>query len=274
MVEKKLKKVVIVILLTTFSLFGFDYEEGKRELMEFYSLEQDPNVDVVIIKNDKDIPQEVAQLPQYFSGVAIPEMNKIYIFENRTGNYPFKSIYQVYLHELSHIYLYKKLGFHPPRWFDEGVAMYISKEDNFDYNFYLLSAQIDYFFSDKGLDNIEKNFLSYESQSKQSYAISKSFIKDIFKSREDLQNFIELSKREKSIEIAFLKKFSLPPEIYFKHWLKKLPFWHPIVIFFTFPNNLFYLAIILLIIAFIIRFKERKKWKRRWEEDENWKYIQ
>ncbi len=265
-------------ILFFFSLFiaipSFGLDAQKERLLKFYDLKEDPNTEVIVIKTPEEIPHELKNVPDFVVGIAYQQMNRIYIFKYKTGYYPFQTFDQVYAHELSHIYLFKSTHIITPRWFDEGVAMRLSGEWGYQDEIYLTFALLDAIFSDSGIDKIEKNFLGYESESKESYAISRAFVRDLFKTNEDLQKFIKEIKETQSFEKVFISKFGANPNIFFKYWVKQVPFWSPLIIFVSFPNNLFYLAMIILIIAFIVRFRERRKWKKKWEEEEPPSYIQ
>ena len=63
------------------------------------------------------------RIPEWGVGVAIPDRNTIIILK---GADPVK-VQRIFNHELTHIILHKKLdGIGIPRWFDEGVAQYLS----------------------------------------------------------------------------------------------------------------------------------------------------
>ena len=265
-------------ILFFFSIFiviqSFGIDAQKERLLNFFDLKEDPKTEVFVIEKEEETPQELKNVPDFVVGIAFQQMNKIYIFKYKTGNYPFQSFDQVYAHELSHIYLFKSTEVITPRWFDEGVAMRLSGEWGYQDEIYLTFALLDSIFSDSGIDKIENNFSGFESESKASYAISRAFVRDLFKTNEDLRSFIKEIKEDNSFEKAFISRFGANPKLYFKYWVKQIPFWSPLIFFVSFPNNLFYLAMIILIIAFIVRLRERRKWKKKWEKEEPPSFIQ
>lgn len=264
-----MKKLLFVTFFISFSLFCFSINE-EEWVADFYNISSDNReVKTVIIKKGDAIPQELMNVPRYVVGVAIVEKGEIYIFDERTNSYPFGSLEQVLIHELSHIYLYRSIGFKAPRWFDEGLAMKLSGEWSFTDEFYLALSLPKVALSNFELSKLEKDFKGYESSSRTSYTLSRAFVRDLFINDLDLKNFIKDIKNEASFEKAFIKQFNLTPDYAFKMWAKRLPWWGPFLYFLTSANTIWFFIVILFLIASVVTIIRRLKWRKRWEEEEN-----
>jgi hypothetical protein len=262
-----MKKIFVVFLL--FSFFAFGYENPQQEkIADFYDLKTNYEVKTTLLSKNDNIPDELGSLPKYVSGVAIPERGEIYLFKDRTNSYPFGSLEQVYMHELSHIYIYRSLGFRVPRWFDEGVAMKLSGEWGFADEMYLALSLPKIALLDFTLSKLEKDFVGLEGASRNSYALSRAFVKDLFVNDLDLKEFIKDIKKEGSFETAFIKRFNLNPDSAFKAWAKKLPWWGPILFLITSTNAIWLFVLVLFILASLITLRKRMQWKKKWEEEE------
>lgn len=263
-----MKKITAIVFLFTF--FAFGYQDPQQEnIANFYNLKTNYEVKTTILSKNDPLPEALKSLPKYVSGAAIPEQGEIYLFKDRTNSYPFGSLEQVYIHELSHIYIYRSLGFRVPRWFDEGVAMKLSKEWGFADEFYLALSLPKIALSDFNLSKLEKDFVGLEGASRNSYALSRAFVKDLFHSDSDLKSFIEEIKLNRSFEVAFAKRFNLTPDSAFKAWAKKLPWWGPILFLITSTNAIWLFVLFLFLIASFVTIHKRLKWKKKWEEEED-----
>lgn len=263
-----MKKNLFITFFISFSLLCFSIND-EEWVADFFNIAENREVKIVIIKKGDAIPQELMNVPKYVVGIAMVESGQIYIFNERTNSYPFGSLEQVYIHELSHIYLYRAIGFRVPRWFDEGLATKLSGEWSFTDEFYLALSLPKVALSDFELSKLEKDFKGYESSSRTSYALSQAFVKDLFINDLDLKNFIKDIKKENSFEKAFIKRFNLTPDNAFKLWAKRLPWWGPLFYFITSANTLWFFIVILFLIASVITIIRRLKWRKRWEEEEN-----
>ncbi|MCX7829489.1 MAG: hypothetical protein N2445_00300, partial [Acidobacteria bacterium] len=160
-----MKKAAFLFVIVAFICSGYE-NSHQQKIANFFGLNTNYEVKTTIISKEDSIPIELANIPKHVAGVAIPERGEIYLFRERTNSYPFGSIEQVYEHELSHIYLFRTIGFRAPRWFDEGVAMKLSGEWGFSDEFYLALSLPKVAFSNFSLSKLEKNFSGYEGASR------------------------------------------------------------------------------------------------------------
>lgn len=82
-------------------------------------------MDIRLVTGDR-VPADWLGVPAHAAGIARPASSSILVFIDRAGNFPFGDTAQTLRHEISHVLLYRGLGFHPPRWLDEGLAVRFS----------------------------------------------------------------------------------------------------------------------------------------------------
>lgn len=106
--------------------------EAKRELTELLGKPVLSKVDVVIGRTPGEMetlaPKE-ARFPRYAAGVAFSERGLVLL--TATSRYPGErhDLVEVFRHELAHVALHDAVGRkNVPRWFNEGFAIYASKE--------------------------------------------------------------------------------------------------------------------------------------------------
>lgn len=263
------REIVFLLLFCSLSLLP-----TESFIEEFYEDLENKRVKVYTFNKEDELNGELKKVPDYVAGMAIPDKGEIYLFKWRMNSYPFGNYNQVMIHELSHVYLYRTLGFRAPRWFDEGVAMRLSKEWDRADNLFLFIGLFEPLFSEYGLEELEEDFKGYEGQKRRAYALSKAFLNFLFKDDRDLKDFIILVKREKSFERAFFVKFNNSPQTLFALWAKNYPIWKPLLTYLTSPITFLLFALILLFIAYFVSRLRARKIRKRWEEEEGQDFIQ
>lgn len=198
-------------------------------------------------------PEEAASawpnLPSYAAGAANPEASRMVVILSRCGQYPYGDAVQTAKHELSHVLLRRSLGFAPPRWFDEGLAMRASAEWGFRDEWFAASALPAVARGSWRLDRVEADFAGGEGQVRRSYALAKGFVRDIFKSDWELLAFLEEARRDGSVEAAFRMRFGTSPDGAFKNWAKNLPWWGQWVVALSQPEMLWLWVLALFLLA-------------------------
>jgi hypothetical protein len=272
--RKKLNKrlylsALILIVFFAFKIFCYSDPKIENGLSSFYGLPPNQDVKIREYESNSDLPKELSFVPGYAAGVAFPERGEIFIFRSKLGSYPFGSLEQVYAHELSHVFLYRALGERVPRWFDEGVAMKLSGEWGGKDDFYLGLALPQIAYRDFDLEELEKDFGGGdEGAARRSYAISRAFVRDIFYSAGDMREFINLIKSSGSFDKAFALHFNVPPEVLFKRWAKKLPWWGPLFSILASSSSIWLFVVFLFLLASFITLRRRRWWKKKWAEEE------
>jgi hypothetical protein len=271
--QTELKKCLlgaIFIFCFSFCLLAEPYSNPaiERDLAGFFGLKQGQKVDVELAQSYGSVREKLPPLPEYVAGVAFPERGEIFIFRSQLGSYPFGSLEQVYAHEISHIYLYRAAGYRMPRWFDEGVAMRVSGEWGGKDDFYLALALPRIAYREFDLVALENDFGGTEGASRSSYAVSRAFVRDIFRSQGEMRQFVVLLREKGSFNEAFTLYFKAPPEILFERWAKKLPWWGPMFSILASTSSIWYMVVFLFLLASLVTFRRRKAWRKKWEEEE------
>ena len=156
---------------------------------------------------------------------------------SRCGPYPFGDAPQTLQHELSHILLPRALGFAPPRWFDEGLAMRVSAEWGLRDEWFAALALPAVAHGSWHLDRVEADFAGGESEVRRSYALAKGFVRDLFRDDADLSAFLAEARRDGSVDIAFRLRFGTSPDGAFRNWAKHLPWWGAWVVALSSPES-------------------------------------
>jgi len=260
--------IALLFIFLGFSCFPYSNPKVEAEIRVFYGLPPGQTVTLREYDSQKDLPPRYSSIPSFAAGAALPETGEIFIFRSRLGPYPFGSIEQVYAHELSHVYLYRAAGMRLPRWFDEGVAMHLAGEWGGRDDFYLALALPGIARGNFSLANLEADFSRGESSNRRSYAVSRAFVRDIFKYRGDAQGFIALVRKTGSFDRAFIEYFNLSEEAMFERWAKKLPWWGPLYSMVASASSIWFFVVLLFLLASLVTLVKRRKWKKKWEEEE------
>ncbi len=125
--------------------FDIYYHKAKKQLAEIvsdYSISEfekisrnlhsksEKRINISII-NENELKNNYAQyFPEWGIGFAIPDENLIILKFPVSFFYP-RRLKFVIGHEIAHILLHRKAETHIPRWFDEGSAIYLSRDLTF-----------------------------------------------------------------------------------------------------------------------------------------------
>lgn len=106
-----------------------------QRLVKLIGYFSDDSLDVYIVDTKREFDSLAGPyIPDWGAGVAISHKKRIVIKSPRIlpGN---KSLGELAAHEYTHIVLARKVGYRPiPRWFNEGMAQYLSAEWNWQNN--------------------------------------------------------------------------------------------------------------------------------------------
>ena len=242
------------------------FEESRqastRYLCDLYAIPDqycNQPVYITVAPDAGRIPPEWAGFPSYAAAEARPSQSSILIVLSRCGSYPFGDVDQTLRHELSHVLLYRALGFHPPRWLDEGLAMRAAGEWGWQDRFFAAMALPAVARGDWKLSRVERDFSGGESSVRRSYALAKGFVLDTFKSNEDVTSFIIDARRYRSVDRAFMIRFGVTPERAFRSWAINLPWWGEWIYWFTSMNTLWIVITLLFLLAFVAAIRRKRK---------------
>lgn len=225
-------------------------------------------VDITVVANPSDAPPYWRNLPSYAAGAAQAEAGRIIIILGRTGSYPYGDEFQTLRHELSHVLLFRSLGYKPPRWLDEGLAMRAAGEWGWADDWYSALALPRVAAGRWSLDKVNGDFAGGEGAVRGSYALARGFVRDLFPNDASVQSFVLAARQTGSVESAFRQRFGISADQAFSEWAKHLPWWAELLAMFTGPGALWGVVTALFLLAVFTAFRRRLQWRRRWEDEE------
>ena len=210
------------------------------------------------------------KFPDWGAAAAYPERKLIAIKSPDHFNLN-KSLNELLAHEYTHMAVAGKCGFYrPPRWINEGLAMYTSAEWSWSDNLAMGKAAV--FGQLIPLKDIE--LVNRFNESKAHVAYSQSYMAVQFMLRQYGKNSVNLFLTQislnKSIDQALLTatgstyyEFENDYRLYLSKQFNYAS---------LFMDTLFFwLALALIvIIAFFMRFKKRRQYYKKWEEEEKY----
>jgi hypothetical protein len=216
-------------------------------------------IDAQIVATPDQLPGGWAGLPAFAAGAAQPAAGRMVVILSRCGPYPFGDPGQTLRHELSHLMLYRGLGFQAPRWFDEGLAMRAASEWGLRDELFAAIALPSVAHGSWRLERVEADFAGGESDVRRSYALAKGFVRDLFRDDADLQGFLSEARRQRSVERAFLFRFGTTPDGAFRNWAKHLPWWGEWVVALSQPEVLWLGVLVLFLLAAFAAWRRRRR---------------
>lgn len=211
---------------------------------------------IAIIDEDEFRNKYGAYLPEWGIGFAIPEKNLIIL------KFPISFVNPSRLkfivgHEIAHILIHRKVAVSIPRWFDEGSAIYLSKEPNFIDDIKLSTAVI--FKKLIPLKDLDKSFPVSGTRANLAYIEGASTIGYLISEfgPHIVNQILDETRESKDFKKGFLIATGLDLtvfEIEWRNWLKK----RFTLTFILKPNLLFLIVAILVLIVGITRKLRRR----------------
>lgn len=198
-------------------------------------------------------------LPRFAAGAAVASRSAIVVVPNRTGRYPFGDAAQTLKHELSHVLIYRALGYHPPRWFDEGLAMHVAREWGSEDEWFLAFGLPTIARGESPLARIENDFHEGESDIRRSYALARAFVRELFANDYELQQFVGAARSRRSVEEAFLTRFGMSSEDAFRAWAAARPWWRDVAVAISSERVTWFLALGVFLVAGTLGWWKRKR---------------
>ncbi len=204
------------------------------------------------------LPAAWRGFPTYAAGAAQPPRSRILIILSRCGPYPFGDPEQTLRHELSHVLLYRSLGYEPPRWLDEGLAMRAGDSWSFSDDLYATLAMHSVARGTWPLSRVEQDFGEGESSVRRSYALAKGFVRSLFPNDESVTAFVLEARRDGSVRTAFLRRFGATPGEAFRRWAVKKPWWGGLLVWLSSPTVLWIAVTALFLLAVAAGIRRRR----------------
>jgi len=209
-------------------------------------------------------------MPDWFSGVSYHRLSLIIVKSPRAirrGNYDLR---KTFIHELAHILLSAPFrdNEHIPRWLNEGVAMYESRE----WSFTRVSTITQAVLTDSLLPLSEITHAFPMEWKKAELAYCQSFYLISFLitkyGKKRFHDFIRYYSKERMLEEAFLKVYGMNMNRLEKKWRSylKLRFsWIPII---TSTSTLWFLITLIFISGYIRKKRRVSVTLQQWEKEE------
>jgi hypothetical protein len=236
--------------------------ETVRRLGRLYGMDEESlrePIDVTRADPGDDAFRPWRGIPPYAAGAALEEAGALIIVPSRTGEYPFGDEGQTLRHELSHVLLYRALGFRPPRWFDEGLAMRAGGEWGVEDEWYLAFALPRAARGEYALARVEADFREGETRVRRSYVLARAFTGDLFREEGDLAQFVREARLAGSVEGAFRSRFGADPETAFRRWARERPLWREWVLVLGSSRAVWTAGAFLFLAASLLAFIRRRR---------------
>ncbi len=155
--------------------------------------------------------------PEWSAAVAFPSLRRIVMrgarASGRAGN-PMVTL----RHELAHLALFEALGFHPPRWFDEGYASIAAGEWNREQLFETSVTMV--WRTLPNVDSLDRGFRGGGAAASWHYALAHRAVAELeLLGRErGLSNFLAYWSESRSFEAALRNAYAITGEQFDKHW--------------------------------------------------------
>jgi len=253
-----------------------EIDKINQEVQGVYKLKWLEGTPIIIELVDVDneievIGKDYKKLPFWVAGYALPSDNRIVIRYKNIGSYPYLNLRSVLKHELSHIFLYKICQVNNvfvPKWFDEGLAMYVEKR--WDFQDYYQASIRSILIKPIPIEKLKFYFPTDEQEAKIAYVESFSFINYLMnKNGEDFlkEVFNRLIKGEdfENIILMLTKKTIEENEKDWHNSIYKYYRWIPII------ASTGFLWIIITLFTFFFYWKRKKKDQliiKKWQEED------
>jgi len=209
-------------------------------------------------------------LPDWGAAVAFPQRQLMAIKSPDAFNIN-RSLEELLAHEYSHLILADLAGFHDvPRWFNEGLAMYISMEWSWSDNLTLSRAAVfGQLLTLKEIENVNrfgegKAHVAYS----QSYLAVKYFFDEYGNGQAAV--FIDSIAEGTSIDQALLGSIGSTYKEFNDEFKKSLTKRYNVVSLFM-DTMFFWIGLsAIVLVATYLRYKKRRKYYKKWEEDEKY----
>jgi hypothetical protein len=286
-------------LVVTFQSISLDYQKINTRYFDFFFNQYDKNV-IKHLANESDMIAETvmsdlgvvfkgrirvqivtehefqkaqphyANIPDWASGVAYHTLLLIILKSPREVRGMRYNLKKTFTHELSHVLLGSvfKGDERIPRWLNEGVAMYESRE----WSFTRASAITQAVLTDSLLPLSEITYSFPDERREAELAYCQSFYLISFLvteyGRERFHNFIRYYSKEKMLEDTLLKVYGInlwQLENKWHSYLKMRLSWIPII---TSTSTLWFIITLIFIVGYIRKKQKANVTLQQWEKEE------
>jgi len=295
----KHRSTIFLFLLIPIQVLSSDYQKISTGYFDFFFTEKDRNVVERLAGESDAITEEVMSdlgvspkktikvhitmgnefqkvqpyhngIPDWVSGVAYHKLSLIVIKSPRAIRRVHYDLRKTFIHELSHVLLGSAFrgDKYIPRWLNEGVAMYESRE----WSFTRVSTITQAVLTDSLLPLSEITHAFPMERGKAELAYCQSFYLISFLitkyGKNKFHDFIRYYSKERMLDEAFLKVYDLNLHQLEKNWYSYLKIrfsWIPII---TSTSTLWFLITLIFICGYIRKKRRANMTLKQWEKEE------
>ena len=255
-------------------------EQARTNLLAAAERDYDRITDLIGFRTDETIHLYLARdrrefqqltsgaVPEWGIGVAVPDRNRIVLIAAGADRNN-QSLRQILTHELSHIVLHRALkGMRPPRWLDEGLAMYLSHEWKLGRS--VLVARALLFGSLIPLEEIDRVNTFAHPQADLAYTesfLAVSFIVQRF-GEDAVQELIGELARSGDLDLAMGISLGMTYREFLRQWNNEIVRRFNWVSIISDPLVLWGFMLALFITVFLLKWRHSRRTMRRWEMEE------
>lgn len=214
-------------------------------------------ITITILEEEDYQKQYGDRLPEWGAAFAIPDKNLILLIFPKSFNKPSRLRF-IIAHEIAHLLVHERVGSFIPRWFDEGVAMHLSREPNLIDEMQLLLAVV--IGGIIPLQRIEQTFPETGRSARLAYVESVStivFLIEEFGPSSIIQ-ILDATREANDFRTGFIKAtgVDLPEfEMEWRTWIKKR---FALAVLLQ-PNLLFaFVALFILVFGLVTKLRQKR----------------
>lgn len=244
-------------------------EQTRARLIELVGDSLDEKPDIHIVSTLREFNRLIlGRFPDWGAAAAFPPRNLVAIKSPKEFNIN-KSLPELLAHEYCHLVVWHRAGFHSvPRWFDEGMAMFVSMEWGWSDNLAMSKAAV--FGELIPLADIQRLNRFHEGKAQVAYSQSFLAVDYIYSNygKSSLKRFLDVVAVGGSLDEAFGASTGSTAEEFereFGDYLKKQ---YNIVTLFM-DTIFFWLALAaLVVVGAILKYRKRREYYKKWEREE------
>lgn len=247
-------------------------QTGYEELQFKLQTQVSDTIQVFLCPNEKSFDTLTGKMvPHWGEGVADPQ-NHVIVLKSPKFSKNYDRFPKLVLHELIHIFVgeLNRQAIDIPRWFNEGIAIYLSKDPDFAGGQAISKALISN--SILALDEIDDVLNFHKEKARLAYEESYSvflFIEDKF-GKEWIFELLGNLKQQPNFNQAFLQTFDMDLIDFEWEWMQFLEKKYRWSFLLDFETYLWIFILVTFILVFVaIKIRNRKVLKK-WENQERW----
>ena len=223
-------------------------------------------IQVELAGENSDVARDVAP---WIAGFAIGNSNRVVLFPARSPGYPDHTLEDVLRHEVAHVLISRAAAGRPiPRWFNEGVAMAVERDRQFQDETQLLYQLMTGGRTD--LDTVDRLFAGGQNDQVRAYALAGSFVHELMRRSgpSSIREILARVSRGSSFDSAFSDVTGETlgtAQVEFWKGQRIWTSWIPIL---TSSTLLWSTITILAILAFYMRHRRNLQLEKQWEDED------